>query len=251
MYKNKENETEKGQINSSSKETNFNTDALFWYQYGFKIIPVRRGSEKPATMRGRWFKNLSVRKIHAYWAEHPDHEVGFILGPDMIMFETNNLEYEHSLTELEAFWSMKPKLVVKTAKGVQHYFRCPPDILLSSTHPLWFTDNTPVNIHVKTSGDLVILPQSRGKSISLLEAENKDELSIVDQDFIDEIYHLNGMVSPSEIGRKDKLKPCESDHEIEFDDFWATVKLDCDAQDVDCDDCPVRPGFINLQQIRW
>jgi hypothetical protein len=145
-------------------------------------------------------------------------------------------------------------LVVKTAKGVQHYFRCAPGIMLSSTHPLWFTDRIPVGVHVKTSGDLIILPSGRGKSISLLDAENKDELSVVDQEFIDEIYQLNGMISPSAFGRQDKLKPCESDYEIQFGEFWVTVKLDCDAQAVDCNncnDCPVRPGFINLQQIRW
>jgi hypothetical protein len=246
-----ENETEKGQTNSIIKETNFSTDALFWYQFGFKVIPILPGSKKPATMRDPWFQNLGVGKIHAHWASNPDHEVGCILGSDLIVFETNNPEYEHALAIDEENFGLKPKLVVKTSKGVQHYFRCAPGIMLSSTHPLWFTDRIPVGVYVKTSGDLVILPGGRGQSISLLEAKSTDDLSVVDQEFIDEIYQLNGMVSPSALGRQDKLKPCASDYEIQFGEFWVTVKLDCDDPGVHCDDCPVRPGFINLQQIRW
>ena len=85
----------------------------------------------------------------------------------------------------------------------------------------------------------------------MLEAENKDELSVASQELIDEIYQLNGMISPSEFGKHDKLKPCESDYEIQFEGCYVTIKLDCDAGDVDCSDCPVKPGFINLQHIRW
>ena len=246
-----ENESEKSLINSIIKETNFSTDALFWHQYGFKVIPIRPGSKKPAIMLDPWFKNLSVRKIHAHWTASPDHEVGCILGSDLIIFETNNPDYEHALALDEELCGLKAKLVVKTTKGVQHYFRCAPGIMVSSTHPLWFTDKIPVGVHVKTSGDLVILPPGRGQSIGLLEAESKDDLSVASQELIDEIYQLSGMVSPSAFGNQDNLKPCESDHEIQFGDYWATVRLDCDDPGVHCDDCPVRPGWKNLHQIRW
>ena len=51
--------------------------------------------------------------------------------------------------------------------------------------------------------------------------------------------------------QSDELKPCESLTEIEFDGCNVIVRLDCDALDVDCNDCPVKPGFKNLQHIRW
>ena len=51
--------------------------------------------------------------------------------------------------------------------------------------------------------------------------------------------------------QSDELKPCDSLTEIEFNGFWATVRIDCEGQDVDCTNCPVRPGFKNLQHIRW
>jgi hypothetical protein len=51
--------------------------------------------------------------------------------------------------------------------------------------------------------------------------------------------------------QSDELKPCESLTEIEFDGCWVTVRLECDVQGVDCNDCPVKPGFKNLQSIRW
>ena len=49
----------------------------------------------------------------------------------------------------------------------------------------------------------------------------------------------------------DELKPCESLTKIEFDGCCVTIRLDCDAGEFDCIDCPVRPGFKNLRQIRW
>jgi hypothetical protein len=48
-----------------------------------------------------------------------------------------------------------------------------------------------------------------------------------------------------------ELKPCESSTEIEFDGCSVTIRLDCDAQDVDCNNCPVKPGWENLLHVRW
>jgi hypothetical protein len=48
-----------------------------------------------------------------------------------------------------------------------------------------------------------------------------------------------------------KLKPCESDTSVEFDGCSVTIRLDCDAWGIDCNDCPVQPGWENLTMIRW
>jgi hypothetical protein len=51
--------------------------------------------------------------------------------------------------------------------------------------------------------------------------------------------------------QSNELKPCESLTEVEFDGCWVTVRVDCDAQGVDCNKCPALPGFKNLQNVRW
>ena len=51
--------------------------------------------------------------------------------------------------------------------------------------------------------------------------------------------------------QSDELKPCESLTEIGFDGCYVTVRLNCAAQGVDCNNCPVKPGFKNLQHICW
>ena len=198
MYQNNENETEKSQINSIIKETNFSIEALSWYQYGFKVIPILPGSKKPATMRDPWLKNLSGGKVQAHWSAHPDHEIGCILNDDLIVFEAEDPESVSALAEIEERYGLKSKLVVKSAKGVHHYFRCDPSTIAIST-ALYSKEKFPERIYIKTCGDLVILPISRGKSISILEAKNTDELPIANQEFIDAIYHHNGMTSPSEL----------------------------------------------------
>ena len=49
----------------------------------------------------------------------------------------------------------------------------------------------------------------------------------------------------------DELRPCESLTEVEFDGCYVTVRVDCEAGGVYCNKCPVKPGFKNLQSVRW
>ena len=48
-----------------------------------------------------------------------------------------------------------------------------------------------------------------------------------------------------------RLRPCESDTEVTFPGCNVFIKLDCEKGDVDCNKCPVQPGWENLLNIRW
>ena len=82
-----------------------------------------------------------------------------------------------------------------------------------------------------------------------MSMEKKDDESIYVPWHVEQSSQLP--VTKKIVPKKRPLKPCESDYEIQFGEFWVTVRLDCDAGDVDCDDCPVQPGWNNLTMIRW
>ena len=54
-----------------------------------------------------------------------------------------------------------------------------------------------------------------------------------------------------EKNQSDEFKPCESWAEVGFDECSVVVTLKCKPQDVDCNNCPVRPGWKNVQMLRW
>jgi len=178
------------------KVDNFLSAAMFWITLGFDVIPVLSGTKKPAVKWDLWLDGLSPQKVHEHWTEHPDHEVGCILGDDMIVLDADSPESVSALAEIEDRFGLKPKLVVKTAKGVHHYFRrAPSTIAKSDSHD---SVKLPDRVDIKTGRALVILPNSTGKSINILETEDKNELSEASQQFIDAIYQHNGKSAPSQ-----------------------------------------------------
>jgi len=175
---------------------NFLAAAMFWYGFGFDVIPILQGKKIPAVKWGPWLDNLDPQKVHEHWAKNPDHELGFIVGDDMIIFDTDSTEAVFALVRLEARFGVMPKMVVNTTKGQHHYFSClPGTIAKSDAHD---SEKYPDRIDIKTGRNLVILPISTWKTLRILEVETKGELSIAPQEFINAIYEHNGRTAPSD-----------------------------------------------------
>jgi hypothetical protein len=100
--------------------------AMFWYGYGFKVIPIPPGAKKTAVRWNTWLDGLDPQKIVGYWAKNPSHDLGFIVGDDIIVFDADTPESLAALYEIEARFGITPKLVVKTTKGQHHYVRLEP-----------------------------------------------------------------------------------------------------------------------------
>ena len=176
--------------------TTFLSAAMFWFGFGFKVIPVLPHNKKPAVLWDPWLNNYDSQKVVEYWEKHPDHEVGCIVGDDLIVFDADSKEAVFALVRLEARFGLMPKMVVNTAKGQHHYFcRAPNTIARSDSHD---SEKYPDRIDVKTGRALVVLPISTGKTLRIQETESVDELSIATQKFIDAIYEHNGRTAPSE-----------------------------------------------------
>jgi len=178
------------------KVNNFLSAAIFWFGFGLKVIPIVPRTKRTTVQWDDWLDNLKSRQIVTYWEKNPNHEVGCIVGDDLLVFDADTPESLSALVQLETLFGFKPKLVVKTAKGQHHYFRRTPEIRAKSdSHD---SIKHPELIDIKTDRALVILPNSSSKSVHILTAENKEELTCVSQLFLDVSYEHNGRTAPSE-----------------------------------------------------
>ena len=97
--------------------------ALYWYQYGLSILPIIPHSKLPALTWDPWLDKLSSAKISQYWSGFPSHEVGFIVGDAIIVFDADSPESIVALAAIEKAHNVTPNMVVKTTKGEHHCYR--------------------------------------------------------------------------------------------------------------------------------
>jgi len=170
--------------------------AMFWHGFGLPVIPIAPGSKVTSEKWDSWLENRDSKKVYDFWSTHQKHEVGFIVGDDMIVFDADTAEAIHELYRLEATFFTDPKLIVQTSKGQHHYFlRAAGTIAKSDSHS---TEKFPSRIDIKTGRAMAILPPSTGKSVLVNTVTHKDELSEAPQSLIDAIFEHNGRTAPSQ-----------------------------------------------------
>lgn len=175
-------------------QPDFKSAALFWLKFGFSPIPIIPGTKKTGVTWDTWLSDLSARKIKRYWEKHPDHEVGCIVGHDIIVFDADTPMAIAALFELEKTFGSPPAFTVTTTNGEHHYFRRAPDTYAKTDSHC--TEKHPERIDVRAGRGLVILPPSTGKEVSIDEAGNVAELTEADQEFIDAVFIHNGRNAP-------------------------------------------------------
>lgn len=168
--------------------------ALKWFKFGFSIIPIVPGMKKTAVQWDSWLESLSIETITQYWRRNPNHEIGLIPGDSIIVFDADSPSSAAALAEVEKAFGAEPNLIVKTKRGVHHYFkRAVGSYARTDSHS---TTEHPERIDVKTGRSMVVLPPSTGKEIEINEAENVNELVEVGQEFIDAVFRHNGRPVP-------------------------------------------------------
>ncbi len=164
--------------------------AMYWYAYGLTVIPIAPGSKVTVVKWLKWRQNLTPAKIYSYWKKNPTHEVGCIVGDHLIVFDADSPESIAALTRIEADFGLTSQLIVKTTKGVHHYYRIAAGtIAKSDSHS---SENYPDRTDIKTGKALIILTPSTGKSLVIHTTESVDQLSEATQEFIDAINLHNG-----------------------------------------------------------
>ena len=167
-----------------------------WFEFGLQVIPVTPGTKVSAVKWDGWLDGLSAEKIKRHWTAHPDHEVGFIVGDEVIVFDADSPESLAALNSIQTAHGVYSKTIVRTNKGVHRYFRLAPGTSAKSdSHS---TEVHPSRIDVKTGRGLVILPPSTDKSIVANLASDVHDLVEAPQEFIDAIFSHNGRPAPSQ-----------------------------------------------------
>ena len=176
-------------------ETNLEA-ALYWLRFGLRVIPLRPASKITALPWDPWLESLTEDSIKVHWERHPDHEIGFIVGDDLLVIDADDPMAVTACHLLMSSFDKTCNHIVDTTKGQHFYFRRVPGILArSDSHD---TAQHPERLDIKTGRAMVVLPPSTGKTVSMSEADTVNDLVEVGQDFIDAIYRHNGRVAPSQ-----------------------------------------------------
>jgi hypothetical protein len=77
------------------------TSALSFYRFGLAVIPVVEGTKYPCVPHDPWLKELNEETITRYWAQHPNADVGCILGDSYIVFDCDSEQAEQEMTAIE------------------------------------------------------------------------------------------------------------------------------------------------------
>lgn len=168
--------------------------ALWWMKFGYRVIPLVPGEKRPATSYYPWLDDLSVEAVRRYWALHPLHEVGAVLDATQLVLDADTAEAEDALARIERQFGVVPSLIVKTRRGYHHHYRLSEGTFAKadSHHTVEFPDR----IDVRADRNSVLLTPSEGKFVQVLEVGHRDELSQVDQDFVDAVFYHNGRSAP-------------------------------------------------------
>lgn len=168
--------------------------ALHWHRFGFNSIPTVPTAKRTVVSWDEWLHDLSTEKITKHWLKNPEHEVGFIVGDEIIVLDADSAESITALAALEKAHNVTSNMVVKTTKGEHRYYnRAKGTFAKSDSHS---TKDFPDRLDVKTGRALVILPPSTGKNLVVCAAKNTSELAEVGQGFIDAVFLHNGRQPP-------------------------------------------------------
>lgn len=153
-----------------SKHAKFHQAALLWHIFGFSVIPVIPGTKQTAVKWDSWLDSLSDASISRHWLQHPDHEIGLIVGDSYVVFDADSQAAVSVLQRMENEQGVIPLLVVKTRRGEHHYFR--KDAALRGKTGGVIVGGSEDRIDIKTGRTMVILPPSTDKILVKLGGDH-------------------------------------------------------------------------------
>jgi hypothetical protein len=168
--------------------------AKAYRDFGLDVIPVLVGTTQAAVSTTRWIADLSSETIDAHWTKHPDHEAGFVVGENLIVFRVNGGESMAAFVSAMSECHVKPTMVVKGSEGNEFFFwRSEPTSTASISGQ---AQRRHGHIEILTDEAIVLLPPNRGKTISA-KVSNTGDFTEVGQGFLDAVLQHNA--SPAEV----------------------------------------------------
>ena len=168
--------------------------ALYWYKFGYKIIPIVPGEKRPAVKHYPWLDTVSCKQIKHHWAQHPDHDIGAVLDVDVLVLDADTPEALKALELREKEFGIVPFLEVATTRGAHHHVGLKSGVFAKTDSH----DSTifPAGIDIRAKGSSIILPPTESKSIKCLRAKSIEDVERADQWFVDCVFWHNERPAP-------------------------------------------------------
>ncbi len=203
--------------------------ALWWFEFGYRIIPLVPGQKRPATAYYPWLDDLSAEAIRQHWAQHPDHEVGAVLDDRQLVLDADSSEADEALSRIEEQFGVVPSLVMKTRRGHHHHYRLANGTFAKAdSHD---SGTFPDRIDVRAGKNSALLTPSKDKSVYRLDASHRDDLSQVDQDFVDAVFRHNGRAAPRPAPEVPEERPAVATDVATLSELLGHIDPDCGYQD--------------------
>ena len=209
-------------------ETNLE-GALWWFEFGYRIIPLVPGQKRPATAYYPWLDSLSAEAIRQHWAQHPDHEVGAVLDDRQLVLDADSSEADEALSRIEEQFGVVPSLVMKTRRGHHHHYRLANGAFAKADS--YESGTFPDRIDVRAGNNSVLLTPSKDKSVHRLDASHRDDLSQVDQDFVDAVFRHNGRAAPRPAAEVPEERSAAETDVATLSELLGHIDADCGYQD--------------------
>lgn len=164
--------------------------ATSWLAQGYTPMPVMPGEKSPRYKFAQWLDTLSDRSVDVHWSTHNTDEIALHCGKGLVVLDADSQESLQAMLQLEAKHGLEPKMVVNTKKGVHHYFRQSPDLRIKPAGHN--TANHPERIDVRCGNGYIIAPPSTGKTLVTPVIVRFEDLSLLTQEFVDELFIHNG-----------------------------------------------------------
>lgn len=203
--------------------------ALWWFAFGYRVIPLVPGKKRPVKPHHPWLNDLSIDTIRQHWAQHPDHEVGAVLDHTQFVLDADSPEADKALVDLERQFDVTPSLIIKTRRGHHHHFRLAHGTFAKadSHHTEEFSDR----VDLRADNNSVVLTPSRDKSVLRLEVEHRNQMAQVDQDFVDAVFRHNGRAAPRPYQDEPNARPSGSTDTATLKQLLGSIDPDCGYQD--------------------
>jgi Bifunctional DNA primase/polymerase, N-terminal/Primase C terminal 2 (PriCT-2)/AAA domain len=164
--------------------------AKTWFAMGYTPMPVLPGQKATRLAHKPWLEKLTERYVDVHWSSFPFDEIALHCGKGLVVLDADSSESLEAMLALEQKHGLVPAMVVKTKKGVHHYFRQSPELRVTAAGHS--TANHPERIDVRCGNGYIITAPSTDKVLATAHLVPFAELTSLTQEFVDDLMVHNG-----------------------------------------------------------
>ena len=164
--------------------------AQVWFDLGYLPMPIKAGHKSTPLPHQPWLDALSAKSIDDRWAANPTDDIALHCKNGLVVLDADSAESLDAMHALEQKHGIFPALVVKTKKGVHHYFRQSPELRVKAAGHS--TENHPERIDIRCGNAYIITAPSTDKVLETDKVVPLAELTLLTQEFVDDLAVHNG-----------------------------------------------------------